>query len=129
MGTAEDKRARMVGRPVSREKVLSELGDPSTWERDRLAHGAQLKAPYRKNWRSLLPVLIAFSSGVVYEAGCVFWVHFAERKDVGAAVTFSCLNAIVTISGVEAFLKSRASKIAYVVGCGTGTFLALAMMR
>ncbi len=75
--------------------------------------------------RPFAMIAVTFMCGLIYEAGCVFWVHHSEAHHIGQAVAFSGLNAAVTIVGVEAFLKSHACKVAYVVGFCAGTFLAL----
>lgn len=71
----------------------------------------------------------AFLGGALYEAGCVVWVHYAERDDVGPAVGTSMFNAVVTIIGVESFLKHWLFKVAYVLGFGTGTAVAILLRR
>lgn len=75
--------------------------------------------------RAIALVLLTFACGAVYELACVFWVHYSEKGRARAAVGFSMLAALVTVVGVEQFLKSHAFAVAYIAGFGTGTYLAI----
>lgn len=68
---------------------------------------------------------LAFASGAAYECGCVFWVHYSESGRAGRAVLWSMFNAIVTVVGVEQFLKGWPFVAAYVLGFGAGTYAAI----
>lgn len=74
-------------------------------------------------------VLLTFVSAAAYECGCVFWVHYAELGRRLPAVGWSCFNALVTVIGVEGFLKSRFLAAVFVVGFGCGTFFAMTLKR
>lgn len=74
-------------------------------------------------------LLLTFACGAAYECGCVFWVHYAERDRRLPAVAWSCFNAAVTVIGVESFLKGLPMAVAYVMGFGTGTYLAMLIKR
>lgn len=75
----------------------------------------------------IMQSLLVFICGLIYEAGCVVWVHAAEKDNVVVAVIFSCICATVTIIGVEGFLKSKLNKLAYICGFGVGTAIAIGL--
>lgn len=70
-------------------------------------------------------VLLTFCCGAAYECGCVFWVHYSESNRSGYAVAWSMFNALVTVLGIETFLKSWVYAAAYVLGYGFGTYVAI----
>ena len=74
-------------------------------------------------------LIAAYLSGLFYEAGCVFWIHFSEAGKQWPAVGWSMFNAIVTITGVEAFLTGWPYKLAYVLGFGSGTYVAIRLKK
>ena len=69
--------------------------------------------------------VLTFVCGAAYECGCVFWVHYSEQGRARPAVVWSCFNALVTVVGIETFLRSWLFVVAYVLGFGTGTYLAI----
>lgn len=73
----------------------------------------------------LMTFLLTFACGAAYECGCVFWVYYSEKRRAGPAVAWSCFNALVTVIGIESFLKSWLFALAYVIGFGVGTYLAI----
>lgn len=73
----------------------------------------------------LAAIVLTLSCAAAYELGCTFWVYYCEKNMAGPAVLFSMFNAVVTIVGVESFLRSLALKVTYVLGFGLGTWLAL----
>lgn len=73
----------------------------------------------------VLSFLLTFIAGGAYECGCVFWVHYSETGQKRPAVMWSMFNACMTIIGVEEFIHSPALKVAYVLGFGCGTYLAI----
>ncbi len=74
---------------------------------------------------NLFLLLLTFWCGAAYECGCVFWVHYSEKGKALQAVILSMFNALVTVIGVEQFLKGWLFVISYVFGFGFGTFLAI----
>lgn len=76
-----------------------------------------------------LSLLIVFLAGAFYDPGCVVRVHASEANNIPVAVVFSCINAVVTVVGVEGFLKPKAGKVAYVLGFGSGTLVAMLLRR
>ena len=78
---------------------------------------------------TVLVALLTFACGAAYELGCVFWVHYSERERTLPAVGWSMFNAVVTIVGIESFLKSWIFAIAYIFGFGFGTAVAIRIKR
>lgn len=72
---------------------------------------------------------LTFMCGAAYECGCVFWVHYSEKGRTLPAIGWSCFNALVTAIGIESFLSSRWFIVAYVLGFGTGTGLAIQIKK
>lgn len=68
---------------------------------------------------------LTFACGAAYECGCVFWVAHSEAGRASPAVGWSMFNALVTAIGVEQFLKGPAFVVAYVLGYGAGTYVAI----
>lgn len=68
---------------------------------------------------------LTFAAGAAYELGCVFWVMHSEAKRAGRAVPWSMFNALVTAIGVEHFLRGPLFVGAYVLGFGSGTYVAI----
>lgn len=69
--------------------------------------------------------IFTFLCGAAYECGCVFWVHYSEKGKKLPAVLWSCFNALVTVLGIESFLKNWVLALAYILGFGAGTYLAM----
>ena len=69
--------------------------------------------------------ILTFLCGAAYECACVFWVHHTEGGRALRAVPWSMFAALVTAIGVEGFLTRRVFIIAYVLGFGAGTYLAV----
>ncbi len=65
--------------------------------------------------------------GAVYECACVFWVHYSEGNRAWRAVAFSMLAALVTVIGIEQSIRRAAFVLAYVLGYGVGTYLAISI--
>ena len=70
-------------------------------------------------------LLLTFLCGAAYECGCVFWVHYSEQNKIGAAVAWSCFNALVTVIGLGEALNKPLFIAAYVLGFGVGTWVAI----
>lgn len=70
-------------------------------------------------------VCLAFACGGAYEFGCARWVAHAEAKRPWPAVRWSIFNALVTVVGIESFLKGIPYVVAYVLGYATGTYVAV----
>lgn len=75
-------------------------------------------------------VLLAFCAGAIIESACVLWVHFAGQDRAISTAICSMLVAIAQISGLSEALMSkhkRAASLAYVIGFGTGTYVAVSL--
>jgi len=72
---------------------------------------------------------IAFVAGAAYEAGCVFWVHNAERgRPWTTGVLAACIGA-VELTGLLQAIHGLAPAASLVVGYGVGTGVAVAVKR
>jgi hypothetical protein len=74
-------------------------------------------------------LVLTYLCGAAYELGCVFWVHYSESEQTWKAVRWSCFNALVTIIGIEGALQTLPLKVAFVLGFGSGTYLAINLKR
>lgn len=72
-----------------------------------------------------LSLLVTFLCGAGYEFSCVFWVYYSEKYQAIKAVIWSMTVALITVIGVEQFLKGFPFVIAYVLGYGAGTYFAI----
>lgn len=70
-------------------------------------------------------LLLTFLCGAAYECGCVFWVHYSEKGKIIPAIIWSCFNALVTVIGLGEALHRPLFILAYVIGFGTGTGIAI----
>lgn len=73
----------------------------------------------------ILPGLIAFVCGALYEAACVGWVHFSERDKPRHTAAFSMLAATAEVTGVLDSVRDFHAAPFFVVGYGVGTYLAV----
>jgi len=72
---------------------------------------------------------IAFFGGAVYEAGCVGWVHYAERGRPFATALFSMLCATAQVAGIGESVHDLAAAPFFVLGWGVGTYGAVVLKR
>lgn len=72
---------------------------------------------------------LTFLCGAAYECGCVFWVANSEAGRSVPAVFWSMFNALVTCIGIEQFLKGWVFVVAYVLGYGFGTYVAIEVKK
>lgn len=72
-----------------------------------------------------LDCLIAFAGGAAYEAGCVGWVHFAERGRPVTTALFSMLCATAQVAGIGESVHSLGAAPFFVLGYGVGTYAAV----
>jgi len=70
---------------------------------------------------------IALFGGAAYEAGCVGWVHYAERGRPMFAALFSMFCAAAQVAGIAESIRSIPAAAAFVVGYGAGTYGAVAL--
>lgn len=73
--------------------------------------------------------MLTLACGAAFELGCVFWVHYSERGRVLPAAGWSMFNALVTVIGIEGFLKHWANALAYILGFGIGTAIAIKIKK
>lgn len=72
-----------------------------------------------------LSLLIALISGALFEFGCVYWVHYSERSQAFKASIWSMIVATTTVVGIGESIKDKRVAIAYIIGYGIGTYLAI----
>ena len=72
---------------------------------------------------------IAFFGGAVFEAGCVYWVHYAERGRPLATALVSMVCAASQVAGIGESVKTLAAAPFFVLGYGIGTYGAVALKR
>jgi hypothetical protein len=73
----------------------------------------------------ILLAIGTFLSGAVYEATCVFWVHFSERGRPFKTGLFSMLAATAEVCGIGASVHDWWLAPFFIVGYGTGTVIAI----
>lgn len=73
--------------------------------------------------------ILTFICGAAYECGCAFWVYFSEKNRIVPAVICSCINALIAVIGLGRALSNPLFIIAYVMGFGTGTGLAITIKK
>lgn len=76
-----------------------------------------------------LLLALTFACGGLYELGCVFWVHYAEKGRKWPAAGWSCFNALVTVIGLGEALHRPLFIAVYVLGYGIGTMVAIDIKR
>ena len=76
-----------------------------------------------------LLALGTFASGAVYEATCVFWVHFSEKGNPLKTAVFSMLTATATVTGIGMSVTDWHYAPFFILGHGMGTALAVAAKR
>ncbi len=71
----------------------------------------------------MIPTLIAFCGGAVYEAAAVVWVRYAERRAPVRAAVCSAVCATCLLAGVgESLTGGAAVAAAFVAGYAFGTY-------
>ncbi len=76
-----------------------------------------------------LTCLTAFLSGLIFESGCVWWVHFSERGKAVQAALISMLCALTQVVGIgEAIHDWRVASL-FILGYGVGTYLMIKMKK
>jgi hypothetical protein len=73
--------------------------------------------------------LIAFFGGAIYEAGCVGWVHYAEKRKPLRACLFSMLCATSQVAGISESIRTLIAALCFIVGYGFGTYAAVEFKR
>ncbi len=73
----------------------------------------------------ILLALGTFLSGAVYEATCVFWVHFSERGKPFKTGMISMLTATAEVCGIVASVHDWWLAPFFIVGYGSGTVIAI----
>jgi hypothetical protein len=76
-----------------------------------------------------LDCFVAFVGGAAYEAGCVGWVHFAERGRPMITALFSMLCATAQVAGIGESVQTLYAAPFFVVGYGAGTYAAVRFKR
>ena len=71
--------------------------------------------------------LAVFCAGAVNQGICVVWVHYAETgRPVGVFVS-GALEAFALLCGIEEGIKDRWVAAAWILGCGVGPALMVAL--
>lgn len=78
---------------------------------------------------TILACVVAFFSGAVYELGCVFWVHHAEKGDARRTAGWSMLCAACTVLGVGDSVEHHAAAPFFVLGYGVGSFVGVLIAK
>ncbi len=69
---------------------------------------------------------MAFVAGMVYEWGCVFWVHSSERGNVFMAALTGAIIALCQVTGlidaIHGFWPAVSLIMGYGFGSGTAVF-------
>ena len=73
----------------------------------------------------LVNAVIAFLGGAVYEAGCVFWVHYSESGRPYATALVSMLCATAQVAGIGESVRDLRIAPFFIIGYGVGTFFAV----
>lgn len=73
----------------------------------------------------VIDAIVAFSGGAVYEAGCVFWVHYSEAGRPWLTAGVSMLCAAAQVAGIGESVHSPIVAPFFVIGYGVGTFFAV----
>lgn len=73
----------------------------------------------------ILIAILTFICGALYEASCVFWVHFSEKGSAKMASAISMLVATCTLAGIGASLHDIKFAPFYILGYGFGTYMAV----
>lgn len=78
---------------------------------------------------SLESCVIAFVSGAVSEALCVFWISASQRGDAILAAILSMLYALAIERGVGEAIHTLPGEVAFILGFGFGTFVAVYLKK
>lgn len=78
---------------------------------------------------SALACLLAFTSGAVYELGCVFWVHHSEAGDAKRTAGWSMLCATCEVLGIGQSIASPIAAPFFVLGYGFGSWLGVRIAK
>lgn len=73
----------------------------------------------------ILPALITFSFGTLFQASCVGWTHFSEKGKPFKTALFAMICAIAQISGIVDSIKDIRLAPFFVLGYGFGAYLAV----
>lgn len=71
----------------------------------------------------------AFIGGAIYEAGCVGWVHYSERKRPFITALFSMLCATAQVLGIGVSVNSVIAAPFFIIGYGVGTYIAVKIKK
>ncbi len=75
----------------------------------------------------LLACLTTFLCGALYEAGCVYWVHFAESGKPIATAICSMVVASAQVLGIGESVHDVRTAAPFIAGYGVGTYLAVVL--
>jgi hypothetical protein len=76
-----------------------------------------------------LACLVAFFSGALYELGCVFWVHNAEKGNAGRTAGWSMICASCTVLGIGDSVEHHVAAPFFVLGYGAGSFVGVLIAK
>ena len=73
--------------------------------------------------------LVSFISGAAFEAACVGWVHYSERRRPIITALFSMVAALAEVTGVGESIHDWHYAPLFILGYGFGTFAAVELKR
>ncbi len=68
--------------------------------------------------------VVAFCGGVGYDAGYIFWAHYAERSRVWKVSGVTALIAAFEVAGILQAVHGVGPAVCLVIGCGFGAGIA-----
>lgn len=71
----------------------------------------------------ILPFILVFFSGAIYELACVFWVHFSEKGKPYHTAVWSMIVAGCQIVGIGESIKDMKVAPFFIIGYGVGSFI------
>lgn len=71
------------------------------------------------------PLVVAFVSGMAYEALSVAWVHEATRGSAAMTPLASALQAIAQVAGIGESVRDRRAAPFFVFGYAVGAYAAM----
>ena len=87
--------------------------------------------PYNKIGMNLIifECAVAFLGGALYEAACVGWAHYTEKKHPLVASIFSMLCAASQVAGIGVSINTIVAAPFFVAGYGFGTYMAVSLKK
>jgi hypothetical protein len=73
--------------------------------------------------------LVAFAGGMGYDAGYIFWAHYAERSRVWKVTLIVTMIATFEVTGLLQAISGVGPAVSLVAGCATGAALATILKK